>query len=107
MKVNKNNVTYFWASVCIWILGCLIFGWTLPKSNTGVIIAVVLYLLPVIPLVMLFKYYRHDPDGIKAQKEADENYKYKYLVKQCKKLDKKIYKPEDKPDKNIGCLPMN
>lgn len=73
MKVSKNNVTYIWASVCIWILGCSIFGWALPKSNTGVIIAVVLYLLPAIPLVMLFKYYKHDPDGIKAQKEADEN----------------------------------
>ena len=98
MKPNKNNIIYYWIVFYLWAILIFVLCITVPAEIFWVWIVIPMFILWLIPLSLIIWYYKKDPDGQKAVKEAKEMQEYKRLVKECEKEDRKAYRRKCKEE---------
>lgn len=109
MKVTKNNVFIIWSVLAVLVVAFLLLATLLPPTPQNLVIGVVMFVVAVLLLIPLLSYYRNNPDGKKAVKEAEAWHEHKRLIKECKKLDRKRYRRKclERQMNDSDFLPMN
>lgn len=111
MKVNKNNVTIIWMVLAIWVVAFLLLATMLPPTPMNLAIGVAMFMVAVLSLFPILSYYRNDPDGKKAVKEAEEWHEKRREEKRLNRSSKWYYylfhEGKGSNSDDVGFIPMN
>ena len=112
MKLIENHIGIVWALLVAWLISfCVVCDCSTP-SRKNIDVVVVLLALGIVLFTIIIRYYKYNPKGREAVKEAEEAERERRLRKEIRKLDRKAYRRqclerEEHNSDNPGFIPMS
>lgn len=112
MKWIENHIGTVWALLVAWLISFCVVCECAEPSRENIAVVVVLLALGIALFTIIIRYYKYNPKGREAVKEAEEVERERRLRKEIRKLDRKAYRRqclerEEHNSDNPGFIPMS